>query len=82
MAQFGRALALGARCRRFESCHPDQKEKHLKRDAFLFAPVGKGFPAAACDQSKVLALGGEATAAGGGVKGAEPVAVFVLFKSR
>ena len=26
MAQFGRALALGARCRRFESCHPDQKK--------------------------------------------------------
>ena len=25
VAQFGRALALGARCRRFESCHPDQK---------------------------------------------------------
>ena len=24
VAQFGRALALGARCRRFESCHPDQ----------------------------------------------------------
>ena len=23
VAQFGRALALGARCRRFESCHPD-----------------------------------------------------------
>ena len=23
VAQFGRALALGARCRRFESCHSD-----------------------------------------------------------
>ncbi len=24
VAQSGSALALGARCRRFESCHPDQ----------------------------------------------------------
>lgn len=24
VAQSGRALALGARCRRFESCHPDK----------------------------------------------------------
>ena len=24
VTQFGRVLALGARCRRFKSCHPDQ----------------------------------------------------------
>ena len=24
VSQFGRVLALGARCRRFKSCHPDQ----------------------------------------------------------
>ena len=39
VAQFGRALALGARCRRFESCRPDQKEEHLKGDALLFASI-------------------------------------------
>ena len=30
VAQFGRALALGARCRRFESCHPDH-QKAIKK---------------------------------------------------
>ena len=28
LAQPGRALALGARCRRFESYSPDQQKKH------------------------------------------------------
>ena len=29
VAQFGRALGLGPRCRRFESCHLDQAERPL-----------------------------------------------------
>lgn len=33
VAQFGRALALGARCRRFESCRPD----HVVADYMSFA---------------------------------------------
>ena len=38
VAQFGRALALGARCRRFESCHPDQASSHngFRYDYFFF----------------------------------------------
>ena len=36
VAQFGRALALGARCRRFKSCRPDQKRQFsLRKLAFL-----------------------------------------------
>ena len=35
VAQFGRALALGARCRRFESCHPDQKNRLVSTSRFF-----------------------------------------------
>ena len=39
VAQFGRALALGARCRRFESCHPDQKKTVSHLAGCLFSAV-------------------------------------------
>ena len=38
VAQFGRALALGARCRRFESCRPDHSEIPLTAP---FPPCGE-----------------------------------------
>ena len=44
VAQLGRALALGARCRRFESCRPDQISTivlirmYLKLSCFFFLP--------------------------------------------
>ena len=31
VAQSGRVLALGARCRMFESCRPDHKNSQLRR---------------------------------------------------
>ena len=43
VAQFGRALALGARGRRFESCYPDQPMKMAKlnkADWFLLKKLG------------------------------------------
>ena len=46
IAQPGRALALGARCRRFESACPDQKRGLRKRPLFLLS--GLGFEPLAC----------------------------------
>lgn len=38
VAQFGRALDLGSRGRKFESCHPDaySLKAHLKKMSFYF----------------------------------------------
>ena len=36
VAQFGSAPALGAGCRRFESCHPDHEPESLTRVFCLF----------------------------------------------
>ena len=36
LAQPGRALALGARCRRFESYSPDHKKKPLFMSGFFY----------------------------------------------
>ena len=38
VAQFGRVLALGARCRRFESCHLDQLQKAELRKKLVIQP--------------------------------------------
>ena len=38
MAQFGSALALGARCRRFESCLPDSLKSQSRTDIFAASP--------------------------------------------
>ena len=38
VAQFGSAPALGAGCRRFESCHPDHEPESLTR-VFLFINI-------------------------------------------
>ena len=42
VAQFGSALALGARCRRFESCLPDAAKSQSPADV-LTAPEGAVF---------------------------------------
>ena len=38
VAQFGRVLALGARCRKFESCHLDQLQKAELRKKLVIQP--------------------------------------------
>ena len=35
VAQFGRVLGLGPRCRRFKSCHLDQIKKTIHRVVFF-----------------------------------------------
>ena len=39
VAQFGRVLGLGPRCRRFKSCRLDQKKRHFstKKNVFFSA---------------------------------------------
>ena len=58
---------------RILSSGPHKENCPLWAVLFVFSCYGVEY-AASCEQSKALALGNEATAAGGGVKGAERVA--------
>ena len=46
VAQFGRVLGLGPRCRRFKSCRLDHAEQSLLCSVFLVKKTSARFPAA------------------------------------